>query len=475
MHFPASRSSFKIRFALFDVLWAAASPPLALYLRAVHVGSAASLEAAQLYCVVAFAASLLAFLIFRIREGIARHFSVHDALEVAKAVAVSELLTTLAIFAAVRMEGIPRSTPVIHALILATGLIVYRVFIRMWHDDKAQDVVPSVDPIEHIILVGCTRLSSLYARMMRAYSPQRYKIVAILDGNPGMVGKSVDGVRVVGPPEQLGSIVEEFGEHGIVIGRVLIGGDRTAFAADEMDVVERICADNELALDFIPSLVGLAGSAAAQARPKKVAKPELHFRLPAYFRYKRVADIVIGLILLIPLLPIMLLVAGVVLLDVGSPVLFWQQRIGIGGKPFLLHKFRTLKPLFNERGLQIGTSDRVSWAGSFLRKTRLDELPQLLNVLVGDMSLVGPRPLLPQDQPPNATIRLMVRPGLTGWAQVNGGQSLSPAEKNEHDEWYVRNASFWLDLRILLMTFGFIVKGERSAGHHAVRPRKYQT
>jgi hypothetical protein len=87
-----------------------------------------------------------------------------------------------------------------------------------------------------------------------------------------------------------------------------------------------------------------------------------------------------------------------------------------------------------------------------MRQTRLDELPQLLNVLVGDMALIGPRPLLPEDQPANPATRLMVRPGITGWAQVNGGKFLTPAEKDKYDEYYVRNASPWFDLRILFMT-----------------------
>src|SRR5262249_58330541 len=113
---------------------------------------------------------------------------------------------------------------------------------------------------------------------------------------------------------------------------------------------------------------------------------------------------------------------AVVLLDVGSPIFFWQRRVGIYGQGFHIHKFRTLKPAYDAQGQPHPSADRVSWAGALLRKFRLDELPQLLNVLVGDMSLIGPRPLLPHDQPSNAIARLMVRPGITGWAQVNGGK-----------------------------------------------------
>ena len=462
MRFPSPKLSFRIRYSPFDVIWAALSPPIALYLRAVDIGGTLSVQGAELYCAVTFAAALVAFLIFRIREGIAHHFSVHDALEVGKAVVVAEFLSTLALFGAVRLEAIPRSTPVIHALLLAAGLLVYRVIVRMRHEDPVQKIEPSPAAPQQILMLGSTRLTSLYMRMIKAYAPQQFKVVGIVDDNPRNVGESVDGVRVVGEPDQIETIVKEFAEHGVAIDRLIAGGDRTLFASQEWDTVERACADLGLTLEFIPSLIGLDSRAQAAVDTVTAAPPEIlpDIALPRYFRFKRVADIFVGLLLLILLFPVFLIVACIVLLDVGSPILFWQQRIGSGGKPFLLYKFRTLKPLFNELGLPIGTSDRMSWAGAFERRPRLDELPQLLNVLVGDMSLVGPRPLLPRDQPPDPSVRLLIKPGLTGWAQVNGGKSLTAEKKNEYDEWYVRNASMLLDVRILWRTFGFIVRGE---------------
>jgi lipopolysaccharide/colanic/teichoic acid biosynthesis glycosyltransferase len=122
----------------------------------------------------------------------------------------------------------------------------------------------------------------------------------------------------------------------------------------------------------------------------------------------------------------------------------------------------------------------LSWVGRWLRKSRLDELPQLLNILVGDMSLIGPRPLLVQDQPPNLTVRLMVRPGITGWAQVNGGTLVTPIEKDKLDEWYIRNASLWLDLRIMFLTLRFVICGERqskraTATAHATKNERTET
>jgi lipopolysaccharide/colanic/teichoic acid biosynthesis glycosyltransferase len=168
-------------------------------------------------------------------------------------------------------------------------------------------------------------------------------------------------------------------------------------------------------------------------------------------------DFSLSLLLIVFLLPVFLVIAALVLLDVGSPIFFWQRRLGINGQGFHMHKFRTLKPVYDDRQ---STIDRVSALGSLLRKWRLDELPQLLNVLVGDMSLVGPRPLLPDDQPSDSTVRLMVRPGITGWAQVNGGKLITPEEKNALDSWYVRNASFWLDLKIMGKTILFMLGGE---------------
>jgi lipopolysaccharide/colanic/teichoic acid biosynthesis glycosyltransferase len=103
--------------------------------------------------------------------------------------------------------------------------------------------------------------------------------------------------------------------------------------------------------------------------------------------------------------------------DVGTPVVFWQRRIGLQGREFQLYKFRTLKASFDREGHKVPKAHRLSRMGKRLRKMRLDEIPQLLNVLVGDMSLIGPRPLLLLDQSPNPSVRLMVRPGITGWAQ----------------------------------------------------------
>jgi lipopolysaccharide/colanic/teichoic acid biosynthesis glycosyltransferase len=214
----------------------------------------------------------------------------------------------------------------------------------------------------------------------------------------------------------------------------------------------------------VPKLVGLSTLEPQRAAPE--ARPAVAERTPAlgpssYFKWKYAVDFISAAAILVLLAPFLMLAGGLALLDVGWPVLFWQQRVGAGGRSFIIYKFRTLRPPFDQLGRPFPEDKRLSWVGTFLRRTRLDELPQLFNVLVGDMSLFGPRPLLPRDQPSDPRARLAIRPGITGWAQVNGGTLLSASEKDTLDEWYVQNASFWLDLLILMMTLRVMVWGQR--------------
>ena len=166
---------------------------------------------------------------------------------------------------------------------------------------------------------------------------------------------------------------------------------------------------------------------------------------------------------MILLAPLFIVTSLLVLVDVGSPILFWQQRVGRHGHPFLIYKFRTLKLPFTANGSPVPEDERLSAIGRILRASRADELPQLLNVLIGDMSLIGPRPLLPNDQPLNPAFRLLVRPGITGWAQVNGGKLATPEEKQSLDEWYIHNASLWTDLRIVIMTVRYLMRNRASS------------
>jgi lipopolysaccharide/colanic/teichoic acid biosynthesis glycosyltransferase len=194
--------------------------------------------------------------------------------------------------------------------------------------------------------------------------------------------------------------------------------------------------------------------------PVRALRPEPAMALQGYFRVKRVFDIVGSFALILLFSPLFLIAGLMVLLDVGPPILFWQERLGWKGRAFLIYKFRTLRAPFEGTSLLVGREP--SAIGRVLRATRMDELPQLLNVLIGDMSLIGPRPLLPEDQPDNNSLRLSVRPGISGWAQINGGKLVTKEEKEKLDEYYIRNASLWMDLRIGFATLAVMLRSRFS-------------
>lgn len=178
---------------------------------------------------------------------------------------------------------------------------------------------------------------------------------------------------------------------------------------------------------------------------------------------KRVLDIIGSSLGVVFLFPVMLVVAILVLAIMGRPVLFKQDRPGLGGKIFKLYKFRTMSDLKDDDGELLSDDKRLGRFGAFVRRSSLDELPELYNVLRGDMSLVGPRPLLVEYMnyyTPEQARRHEVRPGITGWAQVNGRNAISWDERFKMDVWYVDNKSFLLDIRILLMTVLYVFKRE---------------
>jgi len=189
---------------------------------------------------------------------------------------------------------------------------------------------------------------------------------------------------------------------------------------------------------------------------------------------KRLFDLIIGSTALIVLSPVLLLISVSAWRFLGRPVLFRQHRPGFLGKPFSIYKFRTMTDARDKEGNLLPDEQRLSPFGRFLRSTSLDELPELFNVVKGDMSLVGPRPLRMRylgRYTSEQARRHHVRPGITGWAQVNGRNALTWEEKFRLDVWYVDNWSFPLDLKILWMTIQQVLKREGiSAEGHATMP-----
>ena len=454
MHFPSptSRSGQRVYLSLWDLFWAMASPMVALWLRDSDILFSADWTAVGLYWALASGFALMAFFALRIQDGMNRYFSVHAALDIAEAVLFAELMTTAALFTFTRLDGIPRSMPVIHGLLLAIGVIVVRLLIRVVFSEQ-NDANNHNRYRERIILIGANPFAAVFIQLLRACAPQREPVIAVLDNDSAMVGRAISGVQVLGAPHELDTIVGEFAIHGVSTNRVVVAGEVDTLSPTVLHEVERVCQRRKIKLCFLPRMIGMTERGPSEEPIASLPGQAIPSFSPSlFYRGKRALDIIGSIVLIVLLSPLMMIAGMLVMLDVGTPVLFWQERLGWKGRSFLIYKFRTLRTPFGPDGNPVLASRRPSAIGHFLRATRIDELPQLLNVLLGDMSLIGPRPLLPEDQPSAASIRLSVRPGISGWAQVNGGKLVSKEDKDKLDEWYIRNASLWVEARIVFRT-----------------------
>jgi lipopolysaccharide/colanic/teichoic acid biosynthesis glycosyltransferase len=264
--------------------------------------------------------------------------------------------------------------------------------------------------------------------------------------------------------------------HGILIDRIVVTTPFAQLPAAAQEALLDIERTSSIGLDlfaerlYLPDAGGPRPPPAPHLPGPDPESEPVTFRMSeleplarrGYWRRKRVFDLAVAGLFIVLTLPLLLLIALVVALDVGLPTVFWQERPGTRGRPFRLYKFRTMRAAHDQRGTRLADEARVSAIGRFLRRTRLDELPQVYNILWGEMSLVGPRPLLSKDHASVYGARLLVRPGLTGWAQINGGREISGADKAALDVWYLRNASLWLDLTILMRTAAMMVTGDRT-------------
>lgn len=378
-----------------------------------------------------------------------------------------------------RLEGVARALPVIQALLIIFALVGVRVFRRLQVRPAMQFSPPlvagSADQHDTVLVVGLTPLTELYLRSVAEFAANRIRIAGLLGQWEELKGLSVHQHTVLGTPEEVEAIVRQLDVHGVTVNRIVVAKPFAKLSMKSQQALLQIEASTSIKLEFLAELLGFSTGADSAAVPAagetgSGTQPNVAFafsdaeiaRLAArpYWRVKRLSDAIFAAILLVALIPVMAFVAMLVAIDVGFPVSFWQQRPGRGGVPFRVYKFRTMAGAHDAHGRRIPDERRLSLIGRFLRRTRLDELPQLFSILAGDMSFVGPRPLLPIDQPPEFAARLLVRPGLTGWAQVNGGRGVSAADKAALDVWYVCHASLARDLIILLRTVPMVVYGE---------------
>ena len=464
---PSSHTRLLSRVVVLDVVWGGLSPLVAFALRDGTINSPSGVAN---YCGIAFLASLLVFQWFQTSSPISRFYSIRDAFELIRACMLIAALSAVASFVLTRLEEAPRSIPILHFMLLASGLLGARLLLRVRDTRRETRRSKPTKDVEYVLIIGASRLAWFFSKMLEELAPGGYQIVAILDENRKLRHRSLNGYPIVGAPADLDKVIADYALHGVRIDKVVLAEQPDDLAAGVWNEICRVCDALKIGLEILPERLMSTHSAAEEAAAadanvaETVAVPESEFHVSSdrpFWKIKRALDFSIALAVAIVLFPIIVIVVALVLLDVGTPAIFWQQRVGRNGAPLHLYKFRTLKTLFDRQTKEKREAHDPSAIGRFLRKTRLDELPQLWNVLTGEMSLVGPRPLLPVDQPRDPTLRLTVRPGVTGWAQICGGNLISVEEKNALDEWYIRHASLRLDLFIVFRTVGMLLKGER--------------
>ena len=459
-YIPSSKSTIVYRLSALDVAATVAAPIIALWIRNPKELFYISPTVITTYIVISVCFSLWFFVWFRVARSLPNHFSIQDASEIAKATLFSVSATAAFAFTITRLDQIPRSVPAIHFLTLLTILLSVRFFHGKLVRNRELRVARAIshDNEKNVIIVGAGTLASLYVGFLESIPRGGWRIAAILDDAKWLHGRSILGHTIMGGTQDAEALLDDFAQHGIKITTVIVCDPDRDRAFDYRNRLEPLCRSRGLQLELLVEKLGVFD------REPVVCNSSTHpVILPnaVYFRTKRVFELLTAVLGLLVFLPGLALTGLLVFASVGSPVIFWQRRVGRHGRTIFVYKFKTMRNAVDRKGRLLTARERSTRVGEILRATRLDELPQLFNVIKGDMAIIGPRPLLPIDQPAEPLLRLAVAPGLTGWAQINGGKLVSIEEKNSLDEWYVRNASVRLDAEIVWRTFLTVVLGDR--------------
>jgi lipopolysaccharide/colanic/teichoic acid biosynthesis glycosyltransferase len=389
------------------------------------------------------------------------------------------LLALVLTFALNRLQPVARSLPVFQGVLIVSILIFARSAGRFWYTRQihinGRDRVNG-QPRETLLVAGVNTITEFFLLSVKEFASHQVDVAGVLAEEPSMRGRSIQQVPILGTIERLQDILRSLEVHGIAVDKVVVATAADRLRPGALEALLEAEKSSNIVIEFLSERLGFEDPSAraldlSNQKRNSVRRQRAVGRLgnvehansarePLLFQ-KRIVDVFGAALLTITLFPIVIIVACVVALDVGFPLIFWQQRPGLYGHPFKLYKFRTMRPPHDRHQRRVPDDQRSSAIGRIIRRTRVDELPQLYNVLVGDMSLIGPRPLLPCDQSPDYAARLSVRPGITGWAQVNGGQIISPSDKWILDIWYAQNVSFSLDLKIVLSTVKMVFFGDR--------------
>ena len=515
------------RFVLLfvDLVIVAAATLFALLLRENFTLTAELFYGILPYLAITVVVAAPVLMVFGLNRGIWRLSATPDYSRVIMAVTVIVLVSVVVGFAFNRHAGVPRSLPFMQAIIMAFAMIGIRAMIRARHSWRRRNkatatTLPAIHgQQEDVLVIGINRITDLYLQSVAEFGAGRIGVAGLLGRSDKHKGRLVQQHNVLGTPEDVIKVLQDLELHGVFVAQIVLTTAFSKLSAEARSALLELDKSTNIRLYFFAELLGLdsdpgaeakrqmpkaaerlqdgyedehsdggvgtgdntlkiesrpAASGAAKQQPDGdvafVIAPEQMAAMSVrpFWQLKRFLDAVIAAALIILLSPLLLVVALLVAIDLGLPVVFWQQRPGLGGRPFRLYKMRSMAASHDEQGRRVPDELRSSFIGRLLRRTRLDELPQLWNIFIGDMSFVGPRPLLSVDQPCEYAARLFVRPGLTGWAQVQGGRKVSADNKAALDVWYLCNASVLLDLQIIARTIPMLFWGEQE-NEQAVR------
>jgi lipopolysaccharide/colanic/teichoic acid biosynthesis glycosyltransferase len=462
-----------------DLLFVALATTIAVMLRGYFDTITDSLIALMPYSLISLVCALVIFLVGRLDRTPWRYSSVADHLQVIVLTVLTILLALVVTFGLNRLQPVARSLPVLQGGLIVSILIAARSTARFWHT-KQIDINgnggSNEKPHQTVLVVGVNSVAELYLWSAKEFASQQIQVAGVVAEEASMRGRAFQQKPVLGTVEELQDILLTLEVHGVTVNRIVVATAADRLRPRSLENLMEVESSSDIVVQFLSRCLGFddapqsssvpwreeRGSARGQRADVGVgAGVDANLTANSFRIGKRIIDLFGAALLVFALSPLAILVALMVALDVGFPVIFWQQRPGFHGRPFKLFKFRTMRAAYDKNKKCIPDDQRSSAMGRMIRRTRLDELPQLYNVLVGDMSLIGPRPLLPCDQSPDYAARLYVRPGITGWAQVNGGRIISTSDKLILDIWYVQNASLALDLKIVLRTVKMILFGDQ--------------
>lgn len=381
-----------------------------------------------------------------------RFFSSYDAFSAGCSITLGVIVAVITEYFVGALHAFPRSVPLVHILVQLVAFSTPRFIARFYLARPVSDIGRAT----RVLLIGCNETAFAYLAAVRSLAGGSIRIAAALTHDPTMVGNAIGGAPIIGTFNRFVDALALLATHGVEVRKIIF-----AAADEEIEpaIKAQIIAEAEQREISLIDIHSLFTEVTSRADYDELGFDSLLLRGP-YWTGKRIVDATVAALMLVALAPVIALVGVAVAVDVGAPVIFWQERFGREGRKFFLYKFRTMRNPGEGVGIHADDTARMTRVGHFLRLTRLDELPQLWNILRGDMSFIGPRPLLREDQPDNISRRLSVRPGLSGWAQVNGGRLTTPEEKGALDLWYISNANLMLDLKIVFLTFRTIIGGD---------------